>query len=719
MNLMLLSLCMYRAAPDETDARRLALHVQRSHTAPHVHPRRGADAAAAESSAAPAFLGPAIDASPTAAAARPINVSNSSGEAAFRRWWADGRHLSSADAFEHATIADAGAKYAAVLFGMVRTWSMSRKMFQRTFLGPNGPMDLFFEVYAQDEAEVDLVASTILRLPRRRVHVERWGAPIMERLRTDHRVTVELGWRMLEAHVAAGRGGVDYDAVLLARTDLSYPPQPFDMARAAAADALLIPVGADMPFNDQLAVGRPRWLRAYATAYSHCASSGAARALYGKAVPIGDHFCGKLERSLVPAIRSRVPDDKFRRFWFQYWIVRGYQIPYFEEHHDFAYRTWGSPCCWQRLNWAQPAMSLSVLVDLNTTCLVDPNVLGKHDKNSVRWPQGGSVDLLKCRFAGSYCDFKKYPSSCKDAKGRRRARTTTSRGAPPPRARRRPARSRPLAHGVRGPPGGGNATVVRFGAVDESGLRVAGRGWGRVLAKWRCAKQMKIAVLGGSMTCGGNLAKRHNDKTKAWPARLLAKLRSSLGAGVALHNACEPASSLGCSRERREPPPAVLFLTTILPPKFHQPTTAPALKGWRALWADPARAAAYGAVLQGHARIYDRVARFHGASSFALQDHDGLWPAGEFLGNARLDRLWRAPAAKGGDVDHHPGVPAHEFVADAAHAAVLALVRRAERGDGAVVPDWAPAGGTLASANELAGSPPALWAWRAPRRRRR
>ncbi|KAH8043690.1 hypothetical protein JL722_15063 [Aureococcus anophagefferens] len=117
-------------------------------------------------------------------------------------------------------------------------------MFQRTFLGPNGPMDLFFEVYAQDEAEVDLVASTILRLPRRRVHVERWGAPIMERLRTDHRVTVcadaprrhekcveadtkkgrsgdlkamiskarkvELGWRMLEAHVAAGRGGVDY-----------------------------------------------------------------------------------------------------------------------------------------------------------------------------------------------------------------------------------------------------------------------------------------------------------------------------------------------------------------------------------------------------------------------------------------------------------------------------------------------------------------------------
>ncbi|KAH8046799.1 hypothetical protein JL722_13431 [Aureococcus anophagefferens] len=149
MNLMLLSLCMYRAAPDETDARRLALHVQRSHTAPHVHPRGGADAAAAESSAAPAFLGPAIDASPTAAAARPINVSNSSGEAAFRRWWADGRHLSSADAFEHATIADAGAKYAAVLFGMVRTWSMSRKMFQRTFLGPNGPMDLFFEVYAR------------------------------------------------------------------------------------------------------------------------------------------------------------------------------------------------------------------------------------------------------------------------------------------------------------------------------------------------------------------------------------------------------------------------------------------------------------------------------------------------------------------------------------------------------------------------------------------
>ncbi|KAH8094416.1 hypothetical protein JL720_4417 [Aureococcus anophagefferens] len=468
----------------------------------------GADAAAAESSAAPAFLGPAIDASPTAAAARPINVSNSSGEAAFRRWWADGRHLSSADAFEHATIADAGAKYAAVLFGMVRTWSMSRKMFQRTFLGPNGPMDLFFEVYAQDEAEVDLVASTILRLPRRRVHVERWGAPIMERLRTDHRVTVcadaraprkvrrggheegrsgdlkamiskarkvELGWRMLEAHVAAGRGGVDYDAVLLARTDLSYPPQPFDMARAAAADALLIP--AD---------------------------------------------------------------------------------PLLEEHHDFAYRTWGSPCCWQRLNWAQPAMSLSVLVDLNTTCLVDPNVLGKHDKNSVRWPRGGSVDLLKCRFAGSYCDFKKYPSSCKDAKGPPPGPDHyLPEELPRPARGGAPAKSPPAKAAASRPPGGGNATVVRFGAVDESGLRVAGRGWGRVLARWRCAKQMKIAVLGGSMACGGNLAKRHNDKTKAWPARLLSKLRSSLGAGVTLHNACEPASSLGW---------CVSLLSTHVPP---------------------------------------------------------------------------------------------------------------------------------------------------------
>jgi hypothetical protein len=57
---------------------------------------------------------------------------------------------------------------------------------------------------------------------------------------------------------------------------------------------------------------------------------------------------------------------------------------------------------------------------------------------------------------------------------------------------------------------------------------------------------MKIAVLGGSMTCGGNLAKSDKDKKgKAWPSQLLAKLRSSLGAGVSLHNACVPASSLG------------------------------------------------------------------------------------------------------------------------------------------------------------------------------
>ena len=204
------------------------------------------------------------------------------------------------------------------------------------------------------------------------------------------------------------------------------------MARAAAADALLIPAGADMPLNDQFAVGRPRWLGAYATAYSYCIESAAARALYGKAVPIGDHLCGKLECSLVPAIRNRVPDDKFRRFWFQYWIVRGFQIGYFEAHHDFAYRTWGSPCCWQRLNWAQPATSLSVLVDLNTTCLVDPNVLSKHGKNSVPWPKGGSVDLLKCRFAGSYCNLpasSARPRSAGTATATSRRRASSARRA--------------------------------------------------------------------------------------------------------------------------------------------------------------------------------------------------------------------------------------------------------------------------------------------------
>ena len=690
MNLILLSLCMIdsSAAPDgvltsvtggrdEIDARRLetthsrraAAHVRpvvrpilttrkQAHPAPKPRgsrtwsdergPMSNRTAAVGADDTALEFLGlddgTAIDFSPTAAVARAINVSDSSGEAALRRWWADGRHFSTTDAFEHDTIADAGAKYAAILFGMVRTWSISRKMFQRTFLGSNSPMDLFFEVYAQDETEVDLIASMILRLPRRSGHVERWGAPIMDRLRTDHRVTVcadtprahavcveadarkveiparmiskarkvELGWRMMQAHVAAHRGGQDYDAVLLARTDLSYPPQPFDMAKAAAVDALLIPAGADMPLNDQLAVGRSRWLEAYATAYSHCAASSAARALYGKAIPIVNHPCGKLERSLVPAIRSRVPDEHFRRFWFQYWIVRSNQIDYFEEHNAFVYRTWASPCCWQRLNWAQPSMSLEVLVDLNTTCLVHPRNIFKHDKNSVRWPKGGSVDLLKCRYAGGYCNVKKYPSTCKDAKGpppgpnhylpeelpvgvyeipaeasygtavehgparrqelvraseakvdahftrakrlrrqnRKRAPTwktlpseameedDTVTTAPLP-AESAPAESPPVARSpvarphAEFPPAasprvapascaspleGGNATVVRFGAVDERGLRVAGRGWGRVLARWRGRKQMKIAVLGGSMTCGGNLAKLHtgpktNDST--------------------------------------------------------------------------------------------------------------------------------------------------------------------------------------------------------------
>ena len=249
----------------------------------------------------------------------------------------------------------------------------------------------------------------------------------------------------------------------------------------------------------------------------------------------------------------------------------------------------------------------------------------------------------------------------------------------------------------------------------------------------------------------------HNDKRKAWPARLLANLRESLGAGVSLHNACEPASSLGwcvsllstrvpagtdvvvvdyaqndnrptiedareggasvdasvrvaaeaflvalakLAASRHEPPPAVVFFTTILPPNFHRPNKAPAFKDWRALWSDKGRARAYATVLHGHARIYDRVAHFHGASSFALQHHDALWP--DPNPNPRLDELWRAPDYKGSDIDHHPGLAAHEFAADAAHAALVTLVRRAERGDDAVAPDWFPRNATLSSANELA-----------------
>ncbi|KAK7248793.1 hypothetical protein SO694_00041233 [Aureococcus anophagefferens] len=83
------------------------------------------------------------------------------------------------------------------------------------------------------------------------------------------------------------------------------------------------------------------------------------------------------------------------------------------------------------------------------------------------------------------------------------------------------------------------------------------------------------------------------------------------------------------------------------------------------------------------------------------RDHDGLWPAGELLGNARLAELWRArpPRAAASTATRRA---ARAFVAGAAHAAVLALVRRAERGDGAVVPDWAPGNGALSSPGELA-----------------
>lgn len=318
----------------------------------------------------------------------------------------------------------------------------------------------------------------------------------------------------------------------------------------------------------------------------------------------------------------------------------------------------------------------------------------------------------------------------------------TTRPHPPPRIPPAPAACRPSAIG--------NVTI------DASGLTNAGGGWGQIAKRAGC---LRLVVLGGSMTCGGNLvANSKGARLKlAWPGLLETKLRRSFGRGVVVLNKCTGASSLtwavpqlskklpprtdvlivdyvqndnrptvtdeqdggrsvdastrvaaealivavdALSRARKEPPPAILFFCTVPPPNFHRDVVTPGSE-WPVIWADKARGPAYAAILHRHQAIYANVSRFHDISAVAMQFFQKLWPTP--LETAGLEALpWRAPRDLGGLVDHHPGAKAHEFAANAVHQSLLALTQRAERGEPTLVRPWSLRKERLSSANELA-----------------
>ena len=260
------------------------------------------------------------------------------------------------------------------------------------------------------------------------------------------------------------------------------------------------------------------------------------------------------------------------------------------------------------------------------------------------------------------------------------------------------------------------------------------------------------------MTCGGNLGASSGMRMKlAWPGLLKTKLQRSFGGGVTVLNECTGASSLAwavpklskklpprtdvlivdyvqndnrptvtdeqnggrsvdastrvaaealivavdaLARARKEPPPAILFFCTVLPPNFLGDVVTPGSE-WPMIWADKARGPAYAAVLHRHQAIYTNVSRFHDISAVAMQFFQQLWPTP--LETAGLEALpWRAPRDLGGHIDHHPGAKAHEFAANAVHQSLLALIQRAERGESTLVRPWSLREERLSTANELA-----------------
>ena len=73
----------------------------------------------------------------------------------------------------------------------------------------------------------------------------------------------------------------------------------------------------------------------------------------------------------------------------------------------------------------------------------------------------------------------------------------------------------------------------------DAQLTVLGGGWGSLAARLRGGPPVKVVIVGGSMTCGGDVAKRD-----AWPSVLSDHLRRLYGERVSVDDHCQAATSL-------------------------------------------------------------------------------------------------------------------------------------------------------------------------------
>jgi hypothetical protein len=336
--------------------------------------------------------------------------------------------------------------------GMLRTWPYARPSLERTVVDPNLPVDQFFHVYVNSTADERIVLGDLLSLPRRAVYVERWGPQVVAAMQRDvprtsicprvHECAAatenpktriarsmlsrfrkcRLCWRALEEYVARHRDGVAYEVVMVTRLDLVYPPQPFDLGLVAAqlrqprGRALFVPAGADMPMNDQVAIGDFESVRQYMDVYSHFVNS---------SIPLQADAVNN-------AMRSWYARLTIRRFWWQYWILRMNNVEYFQKYNASFYRSWFSISCWQKLNWQVPSSGLAHFANLNTTCTCDPSRLKA---------RGGHVTAAQlsrvCNYEhGEYCDMAYWGG---DGQGRR---VCGMQGPPPGEPPIPPAESR-------------------------------------------------------------------------------------------------------------------------------------------------------------------------------------------------------------------------------------------------------------------------------------
>jgi len=279
----------------------------------------------------------------------------------------------------------------------------------------------------------------------------------------------------------------------------------------------------------------------------------------------------------------------------------------------------------------------------------------------------------------------------------------------------------------------------------DAELVVRGSGWGELaprLAPGHPSPPVRVVILGGSMTCAGDVR-----KADSWPSVLADHFRSAYGNRIVVVDRCSAATGLtwavhfvstlveprddvvlvdyvqndgrptlndvadngrgvdlrtrvalealllALGRLVRASPPIVFFYCTFPPPKFFARYTRWGHHEWRNFWArgmDTAPVRRYLEVLHGHATNYEAVARHYGVTMAALQQ--ALWS--NTNDTARALKYWISDLREH-DWNHHPGRDAHRLVADS----VFHLWQRLSRGgdaprpafDGTVKPLASPA----------------------------